>query len=458
MSLDLGLTIEEPGHGEGQERSPGRTYAARVQLRRGWVRYPIGGGRDIVLDFERRRRLEIDGQARTFQDSSLYPEVGARHFQLLNRDHVYSVLEAGQADPADLAHFDPVLVEHELSVLNHKRKTTIGATSAAAGSGIVGRLRGVLSVVRRPNIGIGRDGGHEVYEATTSGRRLLSHTTDGAAVEPAISRQFVQFLRYAFGGHPLVLERIAGAERIPREIHFTSLGQEDSAADEVRLHVDAMEPAAEGAIVLGGLRRVIGPGAVAAAFGPALEMSILGERPDVEEVSERSRKEALAALEEGRALEALLILLELTLQTGDPLPGLGDVVHAEADVTVRRLLEVLKPGTGGPPEARASVDTLLQLREAAGPRQHVLMSFESGIRAGLGETNEAIELLGKVLSVNPFLTAVYKDMGDLQLQRGDTRTAWLCWEAARAIAPDHPVLQLVAEFEARLARAHPEYF
>jgi hypothetical protein len=185
---------------------------------------------------------------------------------------------------------------------------------------------------------------------------------------------------------------------------------------------------------------------------------MLGEIPDAQEVARQRKVEGLEALEGGRKLESVLALLELTLQTADPLPGLGDILRREPDVTVRRLLEVLADPSGGSLEARAAVATLVQLRAAAGPRQHVLMSFESGHRERLGETRQAADLLARALAANPFLTVAYKDLGDLFFRQRDMQGAWLCWEAARRIAPDHPVLKSVDQLEADLARAHPEYF
>ncbi len=457
MGLDLRLSVEESGEAKPDEpHGAARWYAARVQLHPHWIRYPdIDSECDVILDFVRQRRLQVDDKAQTFLDESIFPEIAFRHFELPNREFVRSVLEAGRADPADTTDLDPVVSEHKLSVLGDTRKTTLADSASSVRNGEAGRLRAGPPGRRRADIAVDVTDGQVVYDSAC-GRRLLSHSTDGTDVAPDACRPFVQFLRHAFGGHPLILERIAAAGRIPREIRYSARLLKGAHADEVALRVDAIETAPESEISLEHHRRVLRvPGVV--AIGPALERAILGELPDAEEVAKQRRAEGLLALEGGRNLESVLTLMELGLQTADPVPGLGDVLGRESDVTVRRLLDVLSEPAGGSFDARAAVATLVQLREAAGPRRHVLMSFESSHRERLGETKAAAELLSKALAVNPFLTVVYNDLGDLFLRQRDMKSAWLCWEAARRIAPRHPALESVYELEAKLALDHGEY-
>jgi tetratricopeptide (TPR) repeat protein len=460
MSLDLRLTVEESGRAKpDRSRASGRVYETRVQLRPGWIRYGDGAsGRDVVVDFARRRRLQIDTAARTFVDLSLYAVVASRAIELPNRAHIRSVLEAGRANPSQMTNFDPVVSEHMLSVLSDEQRRTIRDLDAAARSGIRARLRARLGGKARADIQSERDGGQIVHSATVAGRRLLSYAVDGVHVEPAMVRCFTRFLRYAWGGHPLILDRIAAGGRIPREIRWSALRLEGSPGDEVALRVDAVDAAAESQLDLEGHQRSLRVADAAKEFGPALEKAIVGESPDADEVTRRRKAEAREAMEGGRQLEFALSLFELTLQTADPLPDLGAFLGYEPDVNVVRLLGMLNAASADDTGKREAINTLVDLRELAGKHRHVLLAFEAAQRAYLGERTKAIELFAEVLAVNPFLTVAYIDLGNCFFSSFDTETAWLCWDAARRIAPHHPVLQQIDQLEAGLAKAHPEYF
>jgi hypothetical protein len=56
-----------------------------------------------------------------------------------------------------------------------------------------------------------------------AGELLVAHSTRGADATPEHVRAFVQFVRYRFGGHPLVLARLASQQRIPETLRLRAL-------------------------------------------------------------------------------------------------------------------------------------------------------------------------------------------------------------------------------------------
>jgi hypothetical protein len=284
---------------------------------------------------------------------------------------------------------------------------------------------------------------------------LLAHTTAGTEADASLVERFARWLRYTEGGHPLILQRLASAGRIPREIRFYGRTM-DPPGRTVTLRVERADTVPESALSLDGHRRSVRTEGTA-PIDAFLERVTLGEVPDPEEVLARRKAEALAALEAGRLLECALTLLELTLETEAVPPDLGGFLRQTPDAQVRRLLAAMSPPQSEA-ESRARIATFLELREPAGPRAHVLMTFESGCRLGLGEDAAAFELLVAALQVNPFLALAYKDAGDRCAREYDMRRAWACWEAARKIAPGHSSLEAIAELEKMLAAEHPDYF
>ncbi|MCY1021125.1 hypothetical protein [Pyxidicoccus sp. MSG2] len=208
---------------------------------------------------------------------------------------------------------------------------------------------------------------------------------------------------------------------------------------------------------LDGYRRVVqgGPGLPDDSI---LERVTLGAAPDPNAVRERRQAEAEASVDAGRMLESVLAFFELTLETGETMPGLGEAVQSIPDADVRRFREVMSQPPSTREIASAMAPALVELRTAAGRHAHVLMSFEAGARRALGGAQEARALLLEVIEANPFFTGAYKDLGDLCAADSDLAAAWLCWDAARNIAPGHKLLNDVSALEEMLATEHPEFF
>jgi hypothetical protein len=444
--LDLRLEIHEPGG----EAGPGRTYVMQVQLRREWLGFREPGENPVVLDFARGRRLELDEDARTYTEVPLYALVGFRHMELPNREHVRSVIAAGGGDTAE---FEPVIAEHQLAVLDKRRGRTIASPKAA---GLGERVRSLFSKPERSDIAIDWGKARTSY-LTATGRLLLAHSTEGTGASSGLVRRFVQFLRYRFFGHPLILERLASAGRIPRELHYESRGMSGHPGSIVTLRLEAAEAVPDAALVLDGYCRVL-PSTQGQPLDSILERVTLGEVRNTKEVVARRMAESEESQQAGRDFESTLTLFELGLETDVQLPSLGGVLQNDSGPAGRQLHGLLSQWPRTRDEARAGVATLLELREPAGRKAHVLMTFEASLRRPLGEVKEAQELLLKAIECNPFLAGAYKDLGDIYLSGYKSAEAWRCWEAARRIAPGHPLLKDVTALEEELLTSHPEYF
>ncbi|WP_163869003.1 tetratricopeptide repeat protein [Myxococcus eversor] len=455
MALDLKLRVTESGGRagpKGAEPVPARNRTMQVRLERDWLRYREASGTDVLLDFARRRRIVLDEAARTYREESLFATVGFRHMELANRELGRSVIAAGKGDTAEL---EPVMVEHHLSALDKSRGRTIDSETPWSG-GLRGFFRSVIGGSTRSDISVVSERGHTVF-ATAAGRRLFSFSDEGTDAPPEQVRQFVQFLRYVYQGHPLVLERLASGDRIPRDIHYFARQPFESPAHEVSLRVHAVDVVPDVALPLIGLRRVLRPHEDS-PVNASIERVLLGEVPDNQEVVTRRMAEAKQSLQAGRGLEGTLALMELSLETDVSPSELGALLQQETDVHVRRLREALTQPPRNEAEARAVVATYVELRGPAGNKAHVLNTFQASTHRALQEDEEARGLLLDAIEVNPFLAGAYKDLGDIYLSEYATGDAWMCWEAARKLAPDHRLLKDVNEWEATLVADHPEYF
>jgi hypothetical protein len=455
VAAEIVLRIEESGlardPADSHEQASTQLRRTRVTVAPSLVMYEQEPGSLVVLDLDRRRRLKVDPLARTYSDDSLFTVVAGRHVELPNRAHIRQVLDAGGAPVTE---FTPLWVEHQLAIKDPSIKTIIGG-GAADGNPPKKGWRSFFKATR-PEIDV-RTVGAQVI-CTAGGRPLVSHSCEGPRELGAV-RGYVQFIRYRYGGHPLVLEHLAALEFIPREVTLHALAPPGLGVRDVSLRVEECHA--------GGADR---PDTL-----DLQELTPFSEQPDDEVIrasrtaARRSRSEpveaqvasSLRALQSGDPLEGLLSFLELTLESDLAMPqAVTEALKSTPDSGVKTLITAL--GYGRSTAIAEAVDFSLrayaELALAAKSKVHILWTFEAGLRACRGETAEAKRLLTRAIAANPRLAAAYKDLGDLFLRDFDARRAWACWETARDLAPTHPVLRSVAAFEETLRTGHPEYF
>lgn len=173
-------THNQPGPGS-QNVPPDDTLTSQVVLgeRSMSITTP---GRAAILDFASRRRYDIDLKAGTYVGYSLFHSVGFRGMEAQNRANQRRALAAAKIESPTS---DPVFDEQSLSVLLQPGRAL---TEAADGADTI------LSVDGKPLLRIGAEG-----------------TAVGAGDAAALAR----YLRYQFGGHPLVLAKLASLGRVP---------------------------------------------------------------------------------------------------------------------------------------------------------------------------------------------------------------------------------------------------
>ena len=446
MSLRVQLLIEVgPRHGN-QGVIPGESITCSLDLGPSWVRYRAAKGREVTLDFESRRRIELDADSGRVEDNALLATLGLRAIELPNRAHIAGVLEAGGAS---VPGFSPVFTEHQLAVLDPGRRTTMTPAEPATGFGAM--LKGMFSRRTALDIEVAPRDPDVTY--SHAGELLMAHSTRGTDATPEHVRAFVQFVRYRFGGHPLVLERLAAQKRIPEALRLRALTPMnlDDAAVSIRV-TETCEIADEPPSRHGAPAIFEDPQEPIDAI--LLEQYSRRFRDDRPPPSERLA-DALSAAREGRVFEALLAFLALSLEQPVSMPpALADAVNASPDP---RIAPVVGAQPRNADEARANADALATLRAEVDVHAEPLLAMEAAIRVYVDEVERAKELYVEALKLNPWLLGAYKDLGDCYLREYGMARAWRCWDAARRLAPSHPLLREVDKLEQRLVAEHPEY-
>lgn len=375
-----------------------------------------------VLDFAARRRHVIDTAAAVYDSYSLFDGVGLRAAELRHRQVMAGALKADGLDP----HATPLVYEEQaLSLLASKRR---GPLLPSVHDGAV-----LWSLDRQP---------------------LLKLSIGGSPASDAEARAFAQWLRYAWGAHPLVLDLLAGGKRIPAD--FTLHYQEAGGTVTRQFHISRLALDAPATYALGAYRpRPLSAGAT--PLERVLAQAALLPPPSPQaHPSLRAEAERLFAADQ--PFEAFLTMLEDHFSTGALVENLSlqqqmamqqcQPIH---DLT-RGLLAKDQEGIA------AALVTVQELRQQAGLAQPVLALFEGNLRAKLGQWPAATALYLQVLQAKPQMAAVYQDLGDALYAQFDGPHAWRSWDAGRAMAPSLRQFRKVNELERSLLADYPAFF
>ena len=375
-----------------------------------------------VLDFATRRRHVIDMATSTYDTYSLFDVAGFRVFELRHRQGIAGILKAGGLEQNATL---PVYEEQALSVLDNKRR---GALQPQLLDGAV-----LWSLDEQP---------------------LLRLGIAGSPVSGDDATAFAQYLRYTWGGHPLVLKLLADGKRIPADftLHYEEVGGKVAR----HFRVSALTAGAPATYSLAAYR----PRPLA-ADAPPLER-VLAQAALLPPLSPQAhpalRAEAEKFFAADKPFEAFLTMLEDHFSTGALVEKLS-LQQQRAMQECQPIHDLTRGLQAKDKEGIAdALATVQELRKQTGLEQPVLALFEGNLRAKLGQWPEATALYLQVLQAKPQMAAVYQDLGDALLAQFDAPNAWRSWDAGRAMAPSLRQFRKVNDLERSLLNDYPAFF
>jgi len=385
-----------------------------------------------IYDRAARRILALTADRRTYTEESFFWTPDFLTAQFVDRIGAASLMgQVGVADPA----FSPFHME------------------ALFRAQIPGQA---VEVVPRPK---GDDG---FVEFVSGGESVAGWQPSDIAVPESLRPSFTCFLSRKARLHPAIQGVVVASGTAPGVLEFRNYN--------VGVRLDArweLEAAERGQRPDGGWLVHAGVEAVRDlssleplqhrlyfARGDLLPRPGGATRPDPSDLVRRAR----SAAARGDGLDAFLMVMEASLQSGDrPALGPADLFGARgADPRTQGFLQAMERSQG---ETAAGAAAWFQSFDRAGlTRPHMVDVFLASALRAAGDLPGAEAALLSALGANPWLAAAYKDLGDVYRRRMDMLRAWQCYDAGRALAPGHEIFAPVESLQRELLRDRATFF
>jgi hypothetical protein len=377
-------------------------------------------GEIVLFDFDASREQRYRPAEGTASDLSLYARFGFRFIEFRNRQKIGGAFASAGID--DNPFGSVLLLEHDFAI----EMSAPGRFEAKTADGV------------------------ETW--SLDGRPVAEISSEGLPATPRDLDHFIRFLVCAHPIHPDLLRELKGRDTLPRRLTIHRYGLPASVH---HLELESLETGT----VLPKLPS-LPPGEVPRGLEVALE-AVRSLSPEAwQSWLETTSLRAEAGFREKKGLEAALLTFTRQCADGDGQAASRRLrKHREAfqrDPQLQQL--VASTGPDSREAAEKAVATLLALEAMAGAGRPMIQIFRANNLSALGRQDEAIALFHAALAEAPGIAGAWKDLGDAYLKGYETGKAWLCWDAGRRLAPEHPFWADIEEFEARVRAAFPAVF
>lgn len=381
--------------------------------------------REFVYDFGRRRVRIVDATSMTYADWSLFGLVAFNDLELKNR------LRGGAGGT-------PRGSVRELEAL------------FSMPAGVQPNRNESLADSSRGNSVDVLINGHPFTHA------VLSETTLPASQVPTFER----FLLYHFHLHPAARRAIMRTGRVPRTLFWRTLDGNEETLVSWRLRNATTTPEVNDP-TLGLPRKDITDD----EFASLSKRLVQGRRMSADSSRARRTRQSqeyeAAAVKAGRFLDAALARLARDMEACKSVSlstwpaELRERIAR--DTSFRACLDAADTMDAG--HGRAILERLVRIDPDRIEMDPVVDLLVGRARLATGDFHSGVPQVIRGLKDNPCAINAWMDLGHAYFQTYQPVLAWLCFDAARAVAPEGcPLLQSSARLEADLLRRHPEFF
>lgn len=414
--------------GDAPPRTERRSYTQTIVLA-GHCLVVQDDRQKIIRDFSRRRFVVLNLADKTYDEWSLFSLADFFESELNNRNALGAAMRAAKVDQA-AAQFDRF--DNESSLRLDSPPNPHNAPPP---------------VIERVKLADGIEFRHR-------DQTVVRFFPADTALPAGLRRRFVNYLAYSCAIHPEIRRALVATDAVPREMVFTWSNMNRRTT--VTLHLTSAGPAQTDSSPLPTdatpAKHAGDPVFQAIAAIRAAERT--GHRP--------SRPEAIAfaesAFADKRPLDGLMALLEHGLQSGEQLTD--EIRRHRADfaddIPCQTYLKAFDQSSKAACEQSLAANATLDRTRLQ--RAYMLDLQRANHLDRLGKTREAMDCYLKVIHANPFHAGALHDLGMLLARAYEHPNAWLCWDTARRLYPDHPMLKDILQREIQLAAGYPDFF
>ena len=417
LSFDETLDLKAPKGANFQ--SSKRDMRISVTLGHRYLIVDSPGSREI-FDFEKHCHYHLDLAAKTYNESSLFAQLGFAVLESQNRVLMNRMLSAAKLLD-DMR--SPPMVEQLFSVAVPGGDADID--TAKADDGTVYRWQG-----------------HD----------LLSISDASQPLPGEYQREYWRWLRINFGGHPKIYTDLEERSGVPELLRIV---RPDGGVTTVTLRLKSVANSSTAMYTLEGFSRAT-PNAEPYLTLHHLDGDASAALAVQTSATRRDMENSIAA---GKGFDAFLAFMVLTNSATDAtsmLPPQATELF-RSDANAKAVAAVIQAHTKE--QAESAVKTLTELRgQTTANYAYMLDVFAANHELDLRRTQDAERHFLAALAKNPYLTGAWFDLGNVYYATFRTAEAWACWDTARALNPKHPLRQRVDALEQRLLTESPHLF
>lgn len=421
-------TIHDPG-GRGATRTD--TSSVKMVVCLGDRRIVVyEGDRGWVYDFTRRRMLSLAAESESFSDWSLYGIVSFNDLEMSSR---LGLSEGGPGAPPP-----------GTSVLDLETLFSMPSLRVKPG--------------RRESLADSSAGNR--VQVSINGRLATSSFASNDTLTPDRAAMFDRFLLYRCHLHPVARRAIVRSGKVPRSLFYRY--RDGNVETAVLLTLGRASSAPENSDPTRGLPRQDITDEAFAALAARLNRCRV-QCADSARVRRRetSRSFETDALAHGRRRDAAFAVLERAMENCEP-PSFASWPEdarrdAEADTMIRDCVAMTRnPGSAG---ALESARRLENMDRASLSKGYLLDIVVARARLAGEDLDGGSRQMTAALKFCPCAVDGWMDLGRTYRKNYQPVLAWLCFDAARAAAPEGCArLAEGAALERDLEARHPEFF
>jgi|GEM_PF-3324259 len=380
---------------------------------------------DTLFDFKSRQMDFLDSAKKTYEESSLFALIGSREEEMGNRlDQRKMLAAAGQ----NLPEYDVFQLE---------------------------TLFGISDSTDKSETAIFKKIDPNTWEFSSPGGELVSRCEfDQTKVTKEMKTPWRHFLVYGCQLHPSVSAFILKDGRFLKRLWYQSRNigtakqvclrfvksEEVSNPDEGWKNTFKLAPNCDAGLWAGVLK------ARAAQVPEALE-------------TQKTEQDFMdRAVKQGEFFDAYLAGLENYLQTGVEMTEAQKSLSPKLETDKRFILFQQGLSNSTQAEAQKSVGVLKSIDRTGLSKGYLIDVMLGDAYAASGNRKDAVQSFLTALGKNPLLAGGWKDLGSVYYDDYDALSAWLCWDTARGLYPNHPLLQNITDMEASMVKQYPDFF